>query len=201
MTATEIGKLFNKTSRQMNDIFQELHWIERDTNGWKPTELGRQNGAIQNNYKGSLSVHWNENIKNNHLLKKLIEPQENDNKEEKAFREKFPATHRTKDGHFVRSKAEMIIDDWLYSENIAHAYEKMLPVEEDVYSDFYIPQGKMYIEFWGLENDAKYNARKEKKRQIYKTHNLNLIELTDKEISNLDDILPKMMIKYGIKMH
>ncbi|WP_263833727.1 hypothetical protein [Sulfurospirillum oryzae] len=198
MTATEIGKLFNKTSRQINDIFQELHWIEKNKNGWVITESGKSNGAIQINYRGSLSVQWDEKIQTNILLKKLIEPKEE--KEEKDFRERYPATHRTKDGHFVRSKAEMIIDDWLYSENIVHAYEKMLPIQENVYSDFYLPQGKVYIEFWGLENDQKYNARKEQKKEIYKKHNVNLIELTDKEIAKLDDVLPRMLIKYGINI-
>ena len=198
MTATEIGKLFNKTSRQINDIFQELHWIEKNKNGWIITESGKANGGIQINYKGSLSVQWDEKIQTNILLKKLIEPKEE--KEEKDFREKFPTSHRTKDGHFVRSKAEMIIDDWLYSENIVHAYEKRLPVEEDVFSDFYLPQGKVYVEFWGIENDQKYNLRKEKKKEIYKKYNLNLIELTDKEIAKLDDILPQMLLKYGINI-
>lgn len=198
MTATEIGKFFNKTSRQINDIFQELHWIEKNKNGWIITENGKMNGGIQINYKGSLSVQWDEKIRTNALLKKLIEPKEEI--EEIDFRAKFPATHRTKDGHFVRSKAEMIIDDWLYSENIVHAYEKMLPIQENIYSDFYLPQGKVYIEFWGLENDPKYNARKEEKKEIYKKHNVNLIELTDKEIVKLDDVLPRMLMKYGINI-
>jgi len=58
-----------------------------------------------------------------------------------GFREKFEAKHRTQDGHYVRSKAEMIIDNLLYQYGIVHAYERKLPIEEDVYSDFYIPPG------------------------------------------------------------
>jgi hypothetical protein len=57
------------------------------------------------------------------------------------FREKFEAKHRTQDGHYVRSKAEMIIDNLLYQYGLVHAYERKLPIEEDVYSDFYIPPG------------------------------------------------------------
>lgn len=49
-------------------------------------------------------------------------------------REKFEAKHRATDGHFVRSKAEMLIDNWLYMAEIVHAYERKLPIEEDVYS-------------------------------------------------------------------
>ncbi|MDD3343926.1 MAG: hypothetical protein PHR87_10160 [Sulfurospirillaceae bacterium] len=199
MNATELGKIFNKTSRQINDIFQELHWIEKNKNGWVITENGKANGAIQINYRGSLSVQWDAKIQTNILLKKLIEPQEEI--EEKDFRAKFPAIHRTKDRHFVRSKAEMIIDNRLYSENIVRAYEKMLLIQENIYSDFYLPQGKVYIEFWGLENDPKYNVRKEQKKEIYKKYNVNLIELTDKEIAKLDDVFPRMLMTYGIKIN
>ena len=48
------------------------------------------------------------------------------------------------------------IDNTLYEYWLVHAYERKLPVEEDVYCDFYIPTGKVYIEYWGYENDEKY---------------------------------------------
>jgi hypothetical protein len=80
---------------------------------------------------------------------------------------------------------------------IVHAYEKKLPIEEDVYSDFYIPTGKVYIEYWGYENDPKYLARKQKKIELYKKYGFNLIELQDKEVQDLDDVLPRLLLKYG----
>ena len=92
----------------------------------------------------------------------------------------------------------MLIDNWLYMSGIAHAYERQLPVEEDAICDFYIPEGKVYIEYWGIENDARYTARKKAKLEIYKKHGLNLIELTDDHIKNLDDHLPKMLLKHNI---
>lgn len=62
---------------------------------------------------------------------------------------------------------------------IVHAFERKLPVEEDVYCDFYLPVGKVYIEFWGLENDEKYKERKQEKIKIYQKYGFNLIELND----------------------
>ena len=121
--------------------------------------------------------------------------------EELSFREKFEAKHRSADGHFVRSKAEMLIDNWLYMAEIVHAYERKLPIEEDVYSDFYIPTGKVYVEYWGYENDQKYLARKQKKIEIYKKYGFNLIELNDKEVQNLDDFLPRLLLKYGVQAY
>ena len=111
-------------------------------------------------------------------------------KEDNNFRSKFPAEIRCEDGHKVRSKAEKIIDDWLYHKGIVHAYERRVPIEEEVYCDFFIPIGqKVWIEFWGLE-EQKYLKRKELKKNFYKKHSKNLIELSDKDIENLDDIMP-----------
>nr|WP_228027447.1 hypothetical protein [Campylobacter concisus] len=45
------------------------------------------------------------------------------------------------------------------------AYEKRVPIKEDVYCDFYIPKGKIYIEFWGYEDDEAYLER-EKDRAL-----------------------------------
>ena len=114
------------------------------------------------------------------------------------FRSKFPAAHRSTDGHLVRSRAEMLIDNWLYMQQIAHAYERKLPVEEDVYCDFYLPAGKAYIEYWSMEKDPAYAARMQEKKAVYAKHGLNLIELTDQDILNLDDVLPRLLLKFGI---
>ncbi len=96
------------------------------------------------------------------------------------FRKKYPAEYRTKDGHYVRSKAELTIDDSLYLWGIPHAYEKKLPnTTENIYSDFHIPSGSgrqkaVYIEYWGMEKDERYNQRKSKKIEVYHQLGLNL---------------------------
>lgn len=117
---------------------------------------------------------------------------------EPSFRDKFPAQHRTTDGHVVRSRAELLIDNWLYIASIVHVYERQLPIEEEMYCDFYIPAGKVYIKYWGLERDAKYAARTQAKLELYHKYTLNLIELTDDHIRNLDHHLPKLLLKFGV---
>lgn len=84
-----------------------------------------------------------------------------------------------------------MIDDWLYSHNIVHAFERKLP-EKNYRCDFYIPSGNVYIEFWGL-NEEKYRAIKATKSELYGSHKLNLIELYDKDLSRLGDILPDQL--------
>jgi hypothetical protein len=106
----------------------------------------------------------------------------------------------------VWSKAELTIDDSLYLWGIPHAYEKKLPnTEHNVYSDFHIPSGKgrpkaVYIEYWGMENDEDYNARKTKKIEIYNNLGLTLIQLNDADIKNIEDSLQKYLLQHSIKV-
>jgi len=212
-SSTKLGAKFNLSSRKINMILSEIGFIEKYLKGWTITTLGSQNSGIQkeNSQNGIPYVEWNESIFTNATFLSSIKEVSGDasentqekinNSKESGFREKFIAKHRATDGHMVRSKAEMLIDNWLYMAEIVHAYERKLPIEEEVYCDFYIPKGKIYIEFWGLENDPKYAKRKETKRNIYKKYNFKLIELTDEEVFNLDDILPRMLLKFGVETY
>jgi len=212
ITATRLGKHFGLPANRINYILAELGWIKNDMKGWRFTTSGKRLGAVQSRDKASRVpfVRWPESITNNGALVAIVNEakgessnitrnQVQDNADEIGFREKFPAKLRATDGHLVRSKAELLIDNWLYPARIVHAYERKLPVEEDLYSDFYIPAGNVYIEYWGLESDPHYSTRKTKKLEIYHKYGFNLIELTDKEIMNLDDNLPRLLLEFGIK--
>ena len=210
-TATTIGKKFDIPASRINAIMSELAWIMKDIKGWQITDLGKRLGGVQSRDQstGIPYVRWPETILNNKLLTKSIAEAKGEvTADEKIaapiagsdtieFREKFKAEYRAQDGHYVRSKAEVIIDNWLYVSKTVHAYERKLPVEEDLYCDFYIPTEKVYIEYWGLEEE-KYLARKEKKTEIYKKYQFKLIQLTDKDVSNLDDVLPRKLLEFGI---
>lgn len=116
------------------------------------------------------------------------------------YRKQWPAEHQCDDGHYVRSYSEMLIDNWLYNHKIVHAYEKsvFMQTEPDaiVLSDFYIPEGNVYIEFWGLNDDQNYLERKEKKIKLYKDNNLNLISLEENDIKRLNDIMPRKLYEF-----
>lgn len=113
-------------------------------------------------------------------------------------RKRWPARYRTIDGHYVRSRAEWMIDVWLSHHGIAHAYERKLPIAENAIPDFYLPQGNVYIEFWGKEDEADYARRMREKQEIYRRNGLRLISLTDAEMYSLDDHMPRLLRDYGI---
>jgi hypothetical protein len=88
---------------------------------------------------------------------------------------------------------------------LVHSYERKLPVSDDVISDFYIPAGAgrpqaVFIEFWGLEGDPQYKDRMRKKIDIYRKNELPLIELYETDIQNIDDVLPRKLLAFKIKV-
>lgn len=214
VSVSRLAEDFNTSARKMNLIFSELGWIEPNLKGWKLTKFGAQIWGKEFVIQKSWATYtkWPENItKNNSLLHSLwiktqnkTEHKPDNTQDSQNFRDTFPAQYRTKDGHMVRSRWETLIDDYLYGYNISHAYERKLPIEEDVYSDFYIPAQKwskaVYIEYWWIEDQEKYQDRKKIKQDIYKKYHLNLIELENKHIDNLDDYLPRMLLEFGISV-
>lgn len=213
LTATSLGNHFGLSANKCNYILSELGWVKKGLRGWQATEQGLRLGAKQSeDYRSGVPyVRWPESILSHTALQSTIgevkgtatppvlaaptQVQQDD------FRERFPATYRAADGHMVRSRAEMLIDNWLYMAEIVHAYERKLPVEEDVYCDFYIPTGKVYIEFWGMESEPRYRARMDEKKAVYKKYGFNLIELGDADVQNLDDILPRRLLKHGVQAY
>lgn len=211
VSATVIGEHFGMPARQINQILSERAWIKKHLKGWLVTLQGKRLGGEQreSSKTGFPFVLWPDQILiNKSLLDAIQELKGEDIKtlpdcapsvdKGTGFRERFPPKLRTADGHYVRSRAEMLIDNWLYTTSLAHAYERRLPIEEEVYCDFYLPAGNVYIEFWGMEEDPKYRERKNAKIGIYGKYDFNLIELNDKDLMSLDDELPKRLLKFGI---
>jgi hypothetical protein len=112
---------------------------------------------------------------------------------------KIPEYH-CDDGHWVKSKSEKAIDDWLYRNKIFHAYEQKVRISESLITDFFLPELNVFIEHWGY-NDDKYNARRKEKTTLYNKYKLNLIELTEEDSTHLDEVLSAKLIKYGQKFY
>jgi hypothetical protein len=215
VTATVIGDRYEISATRINSILSELGWIKRDTaiNGWIVTDFGKKVGGVQSTFKntGIPYARWPQNILENKTLITSVkenkgeaitidqENVETKDASDNDIRLKYgQPKYRAQDGHFVRSKAEMLIDNWLYMAKIVHAYERKVPnIDEDMKSDFYIPTGKVYIEYWGMDNEA-YLATKKWKIDIYQKNKIDLIELTDSDVSNLDDKLAAKLRKFHV---
>lgn len=214
VSATAIAKKFSISANKLNYLFSELGWVNKSLKGWVTTVQGLKQGAVQSedSRSGVPYVRWPETIIQSRLLLTSINDITGSNRPtlgssndtpspSMGAKNKCQAKYRATDGHLVHSKAEMIIDNWLYMAEIVHAYERKLPIEENVHCDFYIPTGKVYIEYWDNDNDPKYLAHKQKKLAVYQKHQFRLIELDEDEVLNLDDILPRLLLKFGVQAY
>ncbi len=114
------------------------------------------------------------------------------------YRKKYEAKYKTIDGHYVRSRGEVLIADFLFRNKLRFIYEKRLGKSgEEYFPDFYLPDQVIYIEYWGSE-DKNYLSLKQKKKEFYRANKLVLIEIYNKDIENLSDQLERELGKKGI---
>jgi hypothetical protein len=155
----------------------------------------KQKEVIEENLKTVKKI-----IKEKQYAKQVIIGKEKENTDNTDPRKKWEACHQCDDGHYVRSYSEVLIDNWLYHNGHVHAYEKSVFMpnnpDENMLSDFYLPKGNVYIEFWGLNNNDRYAERKEYKIELYKNNNLNLINLEEEDIKRLNDKMPRLIHEF-----
>jgi hypothetical protein len=215
ISATMLGKQFGLSANILNHLLSELGWVDKGLKGWFATTQGLKQGAIQSedSRSGVPYVKWPVSISQSKLLLTSINgmsvtvkssqttPSASTNTANLLKADKNGATYNAIDGHNVHSKAAMVIDNWLYMAEIVHAYQRRLPIEEIVYCDFYLPAGKVYIEYWQDNLELKTLALKQKKLTVYQKYGLRLIELNQQDMPNLDEVLTRMLLRFDIKAY
>ncbi|MFX0071163.1 MAG: hypothetical protein ACFFAO_08740 [Candidatus Hermodarchaeota archaeon] len=100
------------------------------------------------------------------------------------------------DGHIVKSKGELIIDNFLYTNGIDHIYENTIKVKgSSIKYDWYLPGYEIYIEYWGYYG-KEYMNRKEEKIKLYKQGKLSLISIEDVMFTDIYSNLKDSLRKY-----
>jgi predicted nuclease of restriction endonuclease-like RecB superfamily len=100
------------------------------------------------------------------------------------------------DGHIVKSRGELIIDNHLYRLGINHDYENTIKVRgKELKYDWYLPDFDVYIEYWGYFG-KDYIKRKKEKLELYQKGKLNLISIEDIMLQNAYLNLENQLEKY-----
>jgi hypothetical protein len=103
------------------------------------------------------------------------------------------------DGHSLRTPLEARICNWLYLAQLAHAYQRALPIEELIYADFYIPEGNVYIDCWEVDIPAGELSGKLHKREMYRELGLRSLEVNAADVDQLDEVLGRGLLAFGIR--
>lgn len=106
-------------------------------------------------------------------------------KKKKRSQEDTASNYKCLDGHIVKSKGELIIDNYLYIVGIKHEYEKKIKIfNHKVKCDWYLTNYDVYIEYWGFHG-KNYLNRKKEKIKLYKKAKLKLISIENYMFSDI----------------
>ena len=108
----------------------------------------------------------------------------------RTFLNEMPRDYNAVDTHLLRSSDEVRIDDWFHHNGIQHEVERRVPVSNRLmYCDWYLPQGNVYVEYWGLTNEEWYREARRVKERLYRQAHLDLRSIEPEDMANLDEIL------------
>lgn len=121
---------------------------------------------------------------------------------EEDYRRKFTKKYTAKDGHEIRSKGEMIIDNFLYDRGNAHAYEPVLFCgAKKLIPDFLVKnddEEDVCIEYWGMLDDESYVRRMEFKKVVYSSNHIRIIDVTDRDLTSPELFLEQKLINQNV---
>ena len=130
----------------------------------------------------------------------VIKKKRENDKEKKSIKESNQATqlknYTCLDGHVVKSKGELIIDNYLYLLKIEHLYEKSIKIfGSKIKYDWYLPKDDIYIEYWGY-GGKKYEKRKKEKLRLYKKAKLQLISIENYMFYDIYSEIDRLLNKF-----
>jgi hypothetical protein len=210
ITAASMRRYYPRLhARQINRALAELGLQTHSIIGWELTERGRALGGLQeeSDNSGAFYVTWPHEIVDNPVIHRELSRQSDqgqasviqDDGEPDLFTSAVAAPCVGIDGHKLASAMQVRVCDWLYLAQLAHAYQRALPLEEPVYADFYVPEGNVYIDCWDADVPARALSAMLHKRELYRTLELRHIEINAVDVDRLDEVLGRGLLAFGIR--
>jgi len=213
ITATSMVRYYPRLhARQINRALAEIGLQHHSILGWELTALGRTLGGQQEESEnsGAYYVTWPHEVIDHPVIHReltrqsdQIKPPQPEQMEVEgdlfAAEEDADTALDGIDGHQLQTPLEAQVCNWLYLAQLAHAYQRALPVEELVLADFYLPAGSVYIDCWDADVPAQSLTGKLHKRELYKEMGLRNIEINAEDVQRLDEVLGRGLLAFGIR--
>jgi hypothetical protein len=210
ITAASMRRYYPRLhARQINRALAELGLQTHSIIGWELTGRGKALGGLQeeSDNSGAFYVTWPHEIIDNPVIHRELTRQSDQGQvnvqqadgEPDLFAPTVAAPCIGIDGHQLSSALEVRVCDWLYLAQLAHAYQRALPVEEPVHADFYVPEGNVYIDCWEADVPAQALSAMLHKRELYRTLKLRHIEINAADVDRLDEVLGRGLLAFGIR--
>lgn len=195
LTASNIGHKLGLPARLVNLILAERGWIKKHIRGWLLTSLGKSLGGQQqvSEQSGIPFVTWPETLLDNPLLGHSVAQVNGD---------PSVSEHPGLDGRPLKNNVERMINNWLYLAGVIHAQNYTLHCANRRWTaHFYIPEIGLCIDYWPTNAQAAELATQLEKQDLYKQHKIPYIELRDEDLPQLDELLARKLLDYGLAVY
>ncbi|RYY04207.1 MAG: 4-alpha-glucanotransferase [Gammaproteobacteria bacterium] len=195
LSATHLGNKVDLPARLINLLLAESGWIKRHIRGWLVTARGKTIGGEQHTSEqsGIPFATWPETLLDNPIFLASIAQLKGDS---------FFSSHKTLSGQIAETHSGFVVENWLYLANVHHACNYSLTVDsETVVADFFLPDLQIAIDIWGAADDAASLVDKLCKQDFYKKHGYEYIEIHDETIVQLDELLAKQLLGFGLAVY
>jgi hypothetical protein len=200
LSATHIGNKVDLPARLINLVLAERGWIKKHIRGWLLTPNGKAIGGEQHSSEqtGIPYVTWPETLLDNPLFTDAIAQLTGASFQRSSALQSFDALS----GQQVNSAEELIVENWLYLAGVNHARGYNLYAgNEKITTDFFLPELQICIDIWGASDNAAALAEKLNKQEFYKKCGYDFIELHDETIAQVDEVLAKQLLQFGLAVY
>jgi hypothetical protein len=200
LSATHIGNKVDLPARLVNLLLAERGWIKKHIRGWLLTPRGKAIGGEQHasEQTGIPYTTWPETLLDNALFLDAI-AQITGASFQQDNSQKF---YNALSGQQVSSREELIVENWLYIAGINHARDYALHTGgETINADFFLPEFQIAIDIWGASDNAAALTEKLNKQEFYKKYSYDFVELHDETVAQVDEVLAKQLLGYGLAVY
>lgn len=200
LSATHIGNKVDLPARLINLLLAERGWIKKHIRGWLLTPRGKAIGGEQHasEQTGIPYATWPETLLDNSLFTELIAQVRGASFQQLNSQQ----INKALSGQHVHSVEALIVENWLYIAGINHSCDYMLHAgSEKITVDFFLPELQVCIDIWGASDNAAVLTEKLNKQEFYKKYGYDFIELHDETITQIDEVLAKQLLGYGLAIY
>jgi len=199
LSATHIGNKVDLPARLINLLLAERGWIKKHIRGWLLTPRGKAIGGEQHysEQTGVPYATWPETLLDNPLFSDAIAHITG-----ARFPQNTLQSYSALSYQQVNSREELIVENWLYIAGINHARDYALHAGNDtIRTDFFLPELQVCIDIWGASDNAAVLTKKLNKQEFYKKYGYDFIELHDATIAQVDEVLAKQLLQFGLAVY
>lgn len=205
LSVAELASKLHIKGAMLNRVLVALGWMRPGVLGWRLTPAGQaQGGQTFENHTSQLSYAlWPEEVLHDaallwychHILEAeqaLLEPDGED-----LFAD-GSSQMVSLDGSLCPSPAHRLIAQWLYLAGIRYALSQPLPGEPKLRTDFYLPDFRVFLDYWGEAGNAEVLSQRMQRSEVYRQLDAVALELYPEDLADLDDTLGRRLIDLNV---